>query len=67
MDKEAIERVIVAQGSKPRITGEYVYAFRLSPFTWRKSVSKRCLGHMLGVRNLNEEQLKQYINMRFGL
>jgi hypothetical protein len=65
MNKNDIERVISAQGARPRISGEYVYAVRVSPFAWRKRVSSRCLGRISGVEKLSEERLKRYITMRF--
>lgn len=65
MNKSDIERIISAQGARTRISGEYVYAIHVSPFSWRKSVSSRCLGRMSGVEKLDEERLKRYIAMRF--
>lgn len=65
MNKSDIERIIAAQGSKPRFSGDYVYAVHVSPFAWRKNVSYRCLGHVSGIEKLSEERLRHYIDMRF--
>jgi hypothetical protein len=65
MNKATIERIILAQGVKLRISGEYAYAIQVSPFSWRKGAGSRCLGRMSGVERLNEEQLRQYVSIRF--
>lgn len=65
MNRNDVERVISTQGAIPRVSGEYVYAIRVSPFAWRQGIGSRCLGRMSGVERLNEEQLRQYVNMRF--